>query len=137
MRLQLASLLTFIWKVKDTIADSRTPPVKNVWYTVLNVDGGNKLRFVTIAQENDEVADKSLNVEFTIDGVVSTITYVLPNNTMWYLYPNAQAIFNGSATFSRFDLDGHTVKIRYCIISDCGTNQVIYLNVDYSAWESV
>jgi len=64
---------------------AENPPTQNVWYIVIDEDDA-ELAWLIIRQSNTEVAAKSVQVRFTVDGVVYQATYNIPSHSTTYVY---------------------------------------------------
>jgi hypothetical protein len=64
----------YIWQLQPSLALHLEPPTQNVWYTLIDESGGIRVRQVYLSYSTDE-GDREYDIEFTIDGNVTTKHY--------------------------------------------------------------
>jgi hypothetical protein len=152
--------IRFAFKHKADIWDAHDPPVQDTWYTPLDVSRGARVKLIAIEQTNDESAAKTLEWEFTIDGVVTTDDFSAEHGK----YYSFVTTYHGGiepitgyeqvATFGvqkrdyissePFEIESsegfrevHAFKFRYRMTSASGTNQEMHCVIIYDKLEKV
>jgi hypothetical protein len=128
--------------------DTRTPPVQNTWYTVLDHTGAGELKYVSTNQTNDETAAKDRQVRITVDGVVFNflVNVSQANNTIhnWFLYYFVAGplynIYSGTGYRCIMSEDEgfrykDSILVEHRMTSAVGTNQIIMCGVGYETLE--
>ena len=119
------------------------PPVQNTWYTVLDANGGLKIRMVLARQNNDDTVAKSIEFRMTIDGVSVDATVTAQLEGSWYFWtigPGVERVIGG--TTIRMIHEYEVVECLDALIemrmtSAPGTNQKLDGRVQYETLEIV
>lgn len=80
-------------------------PVQNEWYIVCDVKGNLQVGNIQLIFVNDELAAKTIETEFTIDGIVFNDSgiltpYVADNTKTWVLYMTSANFSDGNGANS-------------------------------------
>lgn len=108
------------------------PPIQNQWYTVFDAEDV-RLLWCFIWQTNDEVAEKIVEVKWTIDGNVYVRSKLIADTTDIYVY-RAHASgalgtdgleITAAIANAGFYVDkrGHSFKVEVMMVDPPGTNQ--------------
>jgi len=129
----------------DAAEVSEAPPVLNQWYTLFD-DTDVRLLMVIVIQTNDELAAKTIEMRWTVDGTVYSTSFNCANNTEYYVYRDTRTSADptGSLSFiatmytamGRYlDKRGQTLKVEVRITSALGTNQTLVSRAVYETLE--
>jgi len=118
----------------DTDTVNQAPPILNTWYTLFD-DEDVRLLIHEVKQSNDELAAKTIEVRWTIDGNVYFTSASLDNNTEYYVWRTFFASAGGTAGLvisttyynaCRYTCKrGQSFKVEVRITSALGTNQIL------------
>lgn len=124
------------WKM-PIATDTETPPTQGTYYTVLDEDHAIRVLYLTLYQQNDDLANKILWLRAYIDGLtLGPTAYTLANNTYTYLYlyPQGEYFFNSATLVNSGYYEGvraRNIMIEYLMNSVPGTNQTMSAYVQY------
>lgn len=137
----------FQWKTQVQIENDLLPPVLDNWYTLLNVNGGARIKLLRFFQANDELGAKDIEWQITHDDIFVDGGFPLVNNVMSSAYligARGDLDLAIDAIENPFSIDAlgeayscHSFLFRYRIHTACGTNQELLIIVDYDLWEQI
>lgn len=140
------STRVFTWKAKPTINFSIIPPVRNQWYTILNVIAGCKLYTLRVYHVNDLTIDQDVELEITIDDLavgggsntlassVDHFFYAPPLTLMPDQYQTPASCLVGNLVAP---IEFTNVLIRARITSVLGANPELQVDVVYETLEQI
>lgn len=148
----------YAFKTKAEVPMTQNSPVQNTWYTLCDLAGGLEILESAVNQANDEVADKNVESEITIDGIVWNNTTLQGHGYDYFLFSTSTAPMSRHLRYGRrqecpagvrvvTDADAglgavgylpcHAFKVRVRITDAPGTNQVLRGFVHYIKMEAV
>ena len=131
------------WKFQPLAATVDAAGVQNQWYTVLDTTKNVRVYSLWAKQVNDEAANKTVVVKVTLDGIESTKSEVMNNNSLnrysWSAISDS-VLERAPGTFLfgyHVAIHARSVKVEVRSTSVAGTNQHLYGYVRYATWEAL
>ena len=119
----------------------QAPPVKNQWYTVLDINVPFRGIYLSMKQDNTDSSAQTINMQVTIDGVVMTAAADAPgaDNIVNYFYigPTADALVSTTTVFNPQyyeDVRGNSIKVEVRMTGDPGTAEHLFGYFQYELW---
>ena len=130
--------IKYTFQKQAFIEHTEAPPIQNQWYTALNTQFDVRLVSVTLEQNNDELANKSLQCRITLGTDLETGTVDAASGTVYFGNYRKFAgvivyVVGERELYLHTDVRGTSCLVEFRITSPLGTNQDISCYIRYDA----
>jgi hypothetical protein len=119
-----------------------------MWYPLVNLVGGVRLKYLYIYQANNELDDKDIEYEVLTDYIDMGDTKTFGSGEHTMLTEDALGKLSQVVTVQAADgvpaglqahdaIFCHTLSIRLRIVTACGTNQTLWYQALYDKWDQL